>query len=271
MTRKRLVLISFALAALLAFPAILVKTAPALGASFDCAKASTEIERAICGDAALSELDSALGAAYLEARSIPRIKDEVTKEQRKWIKTRNESCQGEQLKSHVSLAACLQTQTMLRVMELRRAKGGRSYISLAMAAPASERLSGDTPVGFYEGVSENDVSTTAYIGCSQSLCEIEAYWLHPNTFSCEVSLKANYNDIKNSIKNGTPIDILYTYEDYLAEGNKTLVFEMSFNNNYITINKTYQQNDPTQEEYSFGPFCGARAYLENGFKLFKQL
>ena len=41
---------------------------PARAASFDCARATAADERAVCADPRLSELDSALGAAYDQAR-----------------------------------------------------------------------------------------------------------------------------------------------------------------------------------------------------------
>jgi hypothetical protein len=40
---------------------------PALGASFDCAKAGTAVEKTICGDAELSSLDEHLGRYYVVA------------------------------------------------------------------------------------------------------------------------------------------------------------------------------------------------------------
>jgi len=46
---------------LLALPAV------AAGASFDCAKASTRIERLICSSPALSELDTKVAKRYGEA------------------------------------------------------------------------------------------------------------------------------------------------------------------------------------------------------------
>ena len=42
---------------------------PVQAASFDCAKASTEIEHAICNNPELSRLDEEMAAAY---RSIPK-------------------------------------------------------------------------------------------------------------------------------------------------------------------------------------------------------
>ena len=70
--------------------------APAAAQSFDCARARTPIERAICGSAALAAQDRALNAAYIAARA--NLRDEspeaagLRDSQRAWISGRNRSC-----------------------------------------------------------------------------------------------------------------------------------------------------------------------------------
>lgn len=61
-------------------------------ASFDCSKAGTRVEKAICADAAVSELDSQLGRTYSDLiRGLPQ-KDatNLRNEQKIWIGTRNQ-------------------------------------------------------------------------------------------------------------------------------------------------------------------------------------
>lgn len=60
-------------------------------ASFDCDKASTRIERTICFDDNLSQLDSALGQAF-QKRMGHRDRIEVRTKQREWIHRRDEFC-----------------------------------------------------------------------------------------------------------------------------------------------------------------------------------
>lgn len=61
----------------------------AYSASFDCAKASTKMEKTICGDSKLSVLDEQLAKIYAETKK--QIKDDVpssnklTKSQREWL------------------------------------------------------------------------------------------------------------------------------------------------------------------------------------------
>lgn len=70
----------------------LLTIAPAHAASFDCAKAGTMIEKAICGDPALSELDSQLAQAYKGALATTSNKDGLKAEQKAWLAQRNQ-CQ----------------------------------------------------------------------------------------------------------------------------------------------------------------------------------
>lgn len=61
------------------------------GASFDCAKATTKIEKAICKNARLSELDEEMAMLYKGLRNslTPRGKELLKQEQRYWLKERN--------------------------------------------------------------------------------------------------------------------------------------------------------------------------------------
>lgn len=65
---------------------------PAVAASFDCAKASTSVERAICEDPLLGKLDEALAGNYRAIRAA-NIGDGARKDlestQRQWIRERN--------------------------------------------------------------------------------------------------------------------------------------------------------------------------------------
>ena len=60
-------------------------------ASFDCKKASSKTEIAICKNKSLSSLDTELATAYkkLKNKSSSEVKNILIKSQRKWIKERN--------------------------------------------------------------------------------------------------------------------------------------------------------------------------------------
>ena len=86
---KRLVLL-LALAA--AFPAAAQQPKP----SFDCAKASTDIEKLICGSPELAKADSSLAATYgaLAAKLDAKAKEHLARDETNWIVRRARECVG---------------------------------------------------------------------------------------------------------------------------------------------------------------------------------
>jgi uncharacterized protein len=80
--------------AALLIPLLLGCTAlPALGASFDCAKAATWIEQVLCEDQALGSLDERLAAAFRRAREAAQgdtaVSERLRSEQRAWLAERD--------------------------------------------------------------------------------------------------------------------------------------------------------------------------------------
>ena len=65
----------------------------AKAASFDCAKARTHVDKAICGDAKLSDLDEYLGRYYEAARiALSDGADCLRDDQRRWIRVARNPC-----------------------------------------------------------------------------------------------------------------------------------------------------------------------------------
>jgi len=64
--------------------------------SFDCSKASTKVERTICGNAELAKADRELAAAYaqLAAKLSGAAKDHLASDQARWTANRNRGCTG---------------------------------------------------------------------------------------------------------------------------------------------------------------------------------
>ena len=76
--------------------AILFFVTNAISASFDCAKASTKIEKAICANLEISKLDEEVARLYKELKNIYADSDFVLikAEQKYWITHRNDSWKG---------------------------------------------------------------------------------------------------------------------------------------------------------------------------------
>lgn len=107
--------INFAYPMLLLAGVLMGAGMPASGASFDCKKAATPVEKAICANPELSELDSTLGVYYSQAMAklAPDPRDELRRGQRTWLQARN-ACAG----ALGSLPSCLQSQLSQRVVEV---------------------------------------------------------------------------------------------------------------------------------------------------------
>lgn len=91
----------------------------AYAASFDCLKASSEVEKIICGDEELSRLDDSLSEAYQEALKTEASKTQpeakIIESQRQWLKKVRNRCQN---------AACLKKAYETRIRELGWFRGG---------------------------------------------------------------------------------------------------------------------------------------------------
>ena len=85
---------------------------PSMGyaASYDCAKAKTEIEKLICKFVDLSHLDDQMGLLYRRARAKTVDSDRLKREQRQWLNERNK-CE------HVR---CIKASYEARMAELRQ-------------------------------------------------------------------------------------------------------------------------------------------------------
>ncbi|WP_176316822.1 lysozyme inhibitor LprI family protein [Burkholderia vietnamiensis] len=68
-------------------------TAFADGPAFNCAKASSKVEKMICGDSALSGADAVNADLYTEVLRTSDNPNQVKQEQRRWLKVRN-ACQS---------------------------------------------------------------------------------------------------------------------------------------------------------------------------------
>lgn len=96
--------------------------------SFDCAKASTPIERAICNNAKLSKADRELATVYgaLAGKLAGVAKEHLLKDQLNWLSSRAKACTGES----EAVTRCLGNRYEQRIATLRAAgEGGYPYVS----------------------------------------------------------------------------------------------------------------------------------------------
>jgi uncharacterized protein len=105
---KEKIMFTFVRVVCLASLAMFVSTAQAV--SFDCQKAKTFIEKAVCQDPALSDLDDELGALYQSAidNSSTPAANALKKQQLQWLKQRD-TCQTN---------ACVKKAYQKRIIDL---------------------------------------------------------------------------------------------------------------------------------------------------------
>lgn len=119
--------------ALSRLPALMLCTATlaasaATGPTFDCRKASGEVEKQICGDAALAALDRQLDTVYQAASAKAKGKPAtlLRNEQRGWVKGRNDCWKAKGQQTWItatwtvdSVKGCIDAQYRLRTSELQ--------------------------------------------------------------------------------------------------------------------------------------------------------
>lgn len=74
---------------------IMVAPSIAIGASFNCSKAGTSVEKTICASKALSSLDEELGKAYGSVILSSDDPDVVKRHQKEWLRNLRDKCQDE--------------------------------------------------------------------------------------------------------------------------------------------------------------------------------
>lgn len=67
---------------------------PAQAASFDCRKARTHVEKTICADPTLSQLDSDMAVQYRQSRQQASDTSSLISEQKRWLTYQRNTCQS---------------------------------------------------------------------------------------------------------------------------------------------------------------------------------
>ena len=89
---------------------ILFVVQSAAAQSFDCARAQTRVEKMVCGEQAVADLDEYLGRYYAMARAaMPAAGSCLQADQSQWLKTRRDTCAD---------VSCLKTAYLERLAEL---------------------------------------------------------------------------------------------------------------------------------------------------------
>jgi uncharacterized protein len=112
-------------------------------ASFDCGKASSEVEKLICADQGLSALDDSLSKAYREVlRSVPDLAN-LKREQVKWLREVRNRCTD---------SPCLEKAYRSRIAEFERllsvSEAGEESVALAAPLRVVKRITDYRPAEY---------------------------------------------------------------------------------------------------------------------------
>lgn len=136
----------------------------AQAASFDCAKASTRVEKIICDNPTIGQLDVDMARAYRQALQQDKG---VRQEQQAWLKERNQC----------STPACVQDAYQSRIQALSAGGGARA------TAPAAPQRQAAAPAA--SGVDYHEVGRCygvldAYVGKGNQLTPGNRAWIRKN-------------------------------------------------------------------------------------------
>jgi uncharacterized protein len=99
----------------------------AIAQSFDCAKAQTRVEKMVCADRAIAELDEYLGRYYAASRAeIPGASACLQSDQAQWLKSTRDVCAD---------GACLKSAYLNRLAELDPLQPGATALKNVALPP----------------------------------------------------------------------------------------------------------------------------------------
>lgn len=105
-------------------------------ASFNCAKAATSIQKAICGDATLAEWDSRMGELFRQASAQQGKNKTLAGEQRQWLSRRDSTCKSPEA---AELNSCVLEMTKTRLAELATTMAAKEPAPAPAPATASDQ------------------------------------------------------------------------------------------------------------------------------------
>jgi uncharacterized protein len=136
-------------------------------ASFDCAKASTQIEKSICADPEISEFDSQLMQVYKASLANSLEHGPIKLEQRAWLSTVRNRCQD---------AMCLKQAYIDRIAALDGARAGANLAHAIPLSNATDRSKMDE-----KGASVSPSATDIVLSPVQPITQPSQEKAEPNT------------------------------------------------------------------------------------------
>lgn len=157
-------------------------------ASFDCSKATTRVEKLICGDTALSRLDDKLAAAYKTALQDEAHSESIRRAQKQWLKERNACADAE----------CVKRIQKMRLLNLSSPPATQDGQAAAFSSPETSTSPppSEPLYGYCEDVMPSWVDCDGQSGKGYTVCE--TYLKHLNKLSeppkCEAPVPPGFTE-----------------------------------------------------------------------------
>ncbi|WP_295448668.1 hypothetical protein [uncultured Thiodictyon sp.] len=227
---------------LLVFPLVSASHA----ASFDCAKAATLVESAVCSDPELSALDDTLSKAYRQALSAAAAAYEIKGSQRDWMKKRN-TCKD---------AVCLKQAYSQRIAALTASDSSASAHAdcTAQAKVASDFI--------------NDYKRYSDLPNDDGKKVTPDIWVQQNTQVTDGFKRAHKKLVGNayqesaSEEDGLDADPIFDAQDYPDQGFKVLRCDAA--TNYVTLKGIDPNFEPEPYEVTVKTIKTEQGWLVDG-------
>jgi uncharacterized protein len=137
---------------LLAAAVLTAVASPGYAASFDCAKAASPIETAICGDAKLGALDVQLTTEFKAAMTREaNNRASLLMDQRKWLRDRNAECSGQNPSANLErTVGCLAAAYTKRIAQMKATPSICEKLASPISAIIKEAVRGPIPGLYFE-------------------------------------------------------------------------------------------------------------------------
>jgi len=164
-------------------------TGCAEAASFDCSKAKARIEKMICADKTLDDLDGRLATAYLSALHVSEDQDQIIRSQRQWLKMRDacsdKACVTDVYRKRLSTLKAQARdgdpcagETMREIANCTGTQVRRADLRLARYVDAARNtLKTDEP----EALAALDKAETAFAAYREAACDADVFYYNGAT------------------------------------------------------------------------------------------
>lgn len=228
-------------------------------ASFDCNKASSVIEKVICTDKILGDLDDSLQQTYKKALENSQNANALKTSQLEWLKNVRNRCSDKDCVTQVYTSRLMELNKQTKTIEALKAgeyltEGGWGYLKISEDKKASvnfsiEAMGGNGHSCSLAGVIHNGKSTPDEQEGNPETCEVNfisnenGIAVTPNTDACRMfcGMRAQFEGIYLNVAQNCVPSVL----DKTRKKFKQLYDKKAYSEAYALLQPTFQQCEKT--------------------------